>query len=178
MIQVIYLLALSHKYHGEKENNIKNTCNFDIIRLNKNNIQCIDYGNHEKYCNHYSQPNEFIIRNENGINGQNIIIKPSAMWEQTDTGKHKVADFYYTFICDKKTKSPKLIQHIVPRPQYDINPLIKISIFCILVLLLLICCFYDHYHDRYSHYHHNDYYDNSFLLGYFCGSSRSNYYCE
>jgi hypothetical protein len=164
MIQVIYLLALSHKYHGEKENNIKNTCNFDIIRLKQNTIKCIDYGNYEKYCNHYSQPNEFIIHNENGINGENIIIKPSAMWEQTDYGKYKVADFYYTFVCDIKTKSPKLIQHIIPTPQYDINPLIKISILCIL-LVVLYYCFYDNY-------------NNSFLFGYFCGSSSSHYYCE
>ena len=141
MIQIIYLLVFSHNYRGEKENNIKNTCNFDIMRLKQNTIQCID-GNYEKYCNYYSQPNEFIIHNENGINGENIIIKPSAIWEQTDYVKYKVADFYYTFVCDKKAKSPKLIQHIIPTPQYDINPLIKISIFCIL-LVVLYYCYYD-----------------------------------
>ena len=171
MLPVIYLLALSHNYRGWKENNIKNTCDFDIIRIKQNTIQCVDYGEHQKYCRHYSQPNEIMVHNEIGVNGRNIIIKPAAMWETTDYGKYKVADMYYTFICDKKSKSPKLIQHIIPTPQYDMNPIIGIFILSLaIIIIIIICCYCDCDCDISS--------TDGFLFGYWCGNSRSNYHCE
>ena len=72
------------------------------------------------------------VYNENGINGKHITIKPSAMWKETDNSKTKLADFYYTFTCDNRDKQPKLIQHIVPTPEQDMNPLILFIIVNIL----------------------------------------------
>lgn len=170
MLSVIYLFTLSHNYRGLNENNIKNTCNFDIIRIKQNAIQCVDYGDHQKYCKHYSQPNEIIVHNENGINGKNIVIKPTTMWETTDYGKYKVADMYYTFICDKSSKSPKLIQHIIPTPLYDMNPLITGFAFLLAIIIITLLYCYSDNNDSYT--------TESFLLGYWCGNSRSNYHCE
>ena len=101
---------------------------------------CTDWGKYSHYCNHYSLPEEFIIYNEKGVNGQNIVIKPEGMWENTEFTKRKIADFYYTFTCDNQDKFPKLIQHIVPTPLYDTNPWPSIILFAIIISLILLCC--------------------------------------
>ena len=140
MLHTLYFLALAHNYVGNRENIIQNTCEFDILRIPKKDIACTDYGEYRYYCNHYAQPQEFMIYNENGLSGKNIIIKPAALWENTDSDKKKMANFYYTFTCDENDKVPKLIQHIVPTKAYDTNPILVIIIVIILVILLLLIC--------------------------------------
>ena len=140
MMQVLYLLALSHNYMGDRKNTIHNTCDFDILRIQKKDITCIDYGEYKYYCNHYALPQEFMIYNENGLSEKNIIIKPTALWDNTDNNKKKMANFYYTFICDESYKIPKLIQHIVPTKSYDTNPVYVVIITIILVIVLLLIC--------------------------------------
>ena len=51
MMQVLYLLALSHNYMGDRKNTIQNTCEFDILRIPKTDIICRDYGEYKHYCN-------------------------------------------------------------------------------------------------------------------------------
>ena len=142
MFSILYLLALTHYYTGKTENNIRNTCDFDILRIKKHSFgtYCIDYGEHVKYCHHYLQPEEFIITNEKGLNESNIIIRPNALWQEAIYDKYKMANYYYTFTCDNKYNSPRLIQHIVPTEQYDIHSIhiviriiIKLMIFTILI---------------------------------------------
>ena len=172
MLQLINIFLLVNNFDLKRENTIQNSCNFDILRISKNDRKCIDYGKYKNYCNHYSQPEEFIIKNENTLNGKEIIINPKAMWEETNNGRFKVANFYYTFTCDKYNKNPKLIQHIVPRPNYDLHPIYNIIFFVIIILILIIICVYCP-HDN------ND--DNNFWIGYLCGSynnSYSRYSCD
>ena len=141
MLAIIYLFAITHYYTGETENNIRNTCNFDILRIKKHSIEayCIDYGVHMKYCHHYAQPEEFIITNEKGINKQDIVIKPSALWQESGYNTYKMADYYYTFTCNHKYNSSRLIQHIVPTVQYDIHRIYIIVHQVILTILFIVC---------------------------------------
>ncbi len=141
MLRVIYLFSITHYYTGERENNIRNTCIFDILRIKKHSMEtyCIDYGEHIKYCNHYAQPEEFIITNEKGLNKKDIVIKPSALWQETGYNRDKMADYYYTFTCNDKHKSPRLIQHIVPTLQYDIDPIYIIIQQVVLTILFIVC---------------------------------------
>ena len=169
MISVLSLIALGHNYMGERENIIQNNCEFDILRIKKSDRMCSDYGQYVKYCDHYSQPQEFLVYNENGINGKHIVIKPAALWQETDNSKTKLADFYYTFTCDNRDKQPKLIQHIVPPPGQDVNPLIMITLFVLLLIIMCMICPNDS--------NSND----GFWLGYLCGSSGGGHtktYCE
>lgn len=159
---------------------IDNECNFDILRIKQKKVLCNDYGVYSKYCNHYSLPNEFIIYNEKGLNGKEIKIKPSAMWEETDNGKKKVADFYYTFKCHKGDKEPAVILNIVPSPGYDINPMYKVILFVVLITLVVYCTCCCNYDDDYYSRNNSG---NDFLIGYLLGSNtnNSNYsrtYCE
>ncbi len=135
MISLVNVMILSNHFSLERENIIQNNCEFDILRIKKSDRMCSDYGQYVKYCNHYSQPQEFLIYNENGINGKHIVIKPSAMWRETDNSKTKLADFYYTFTCDSRDKEPKLIQHIVPSPGQDMNPLIMLTLLMAIIVM-------------------------------------------
>jgi hypothetical protein len=165
MISLMNVMILSNHFSLERENIIQNNCEFDILRIKKSDRMCTDYGKYAKYCNHYSQPQEFLIYNENGINGKHIVIKPSAMWQETDNSKTKLADFYYTFTCDNRDKQPKLIQHIVPTPGQDMNPLIMLTLFVLLLIVMCMICPLDS----------ND----GFWLGYLCGSSGgTKTYCD
>ena len=140
MLHILYLLTLSHNYMGDRKNTIQNTCEFDILRIPKTDIICRDYGEYKHYCDHYALPQEFMIYNENGLSGKNIIIKPTALWENTASDKKKMANFYYTFTCDESDKIPKLIQHIVPTKPYDTNPIYVVILAIILLILLLLIC--------------------------------------
>lgn len=160
MFSVLSLIVSSNYYMGERENIIQNNCEFDILRIKKSETMCVDYGRYSKFCNHYSQPQEFIVYNENGINGKNIIIKPYAIWEVTDYSKKKIADFYYTFTCDERDNYPKLIQYIVPMPGEDNNPLVLLIFIIVIVIMILVFC------------PQNTYYNSdNFWLGYVLGDS-------
>ena len=72
---VVFLLLLNinnvftfHYYDDiDRENYIENTCNFNIIRLNYNDVLCNDYGRYKKYCLYDYLPDEFIIKKEIGV---------------------------------------------------------------------------------------------------------------
>ena len=125
-----------------QENIIQNNCNFNIIRINRKDILCNDYGINKKYCHHFSLPNEFIISKEMGINyKENINITPYAMWETDDYSyKKKVADFYYTFTCSNDDNFPKLIINIIPKKEFDKSFRQEIFEFIYLICLLLVVC--------------------------------------
>jgi hypothetical protein len=44
-----------------RENVLTNNCDFDILRFQRNEIMCIDYGIHKKFCNHYALNKEFLV---------------------------------------------------------------------------------------------------------------------
>tara|TARA_R110002072_G_scaffold148155_1_gene295593 strand:- start:1843 stop:2349 length:507 start_codon:yes stop_codon:yes gene_type:complete len=168
MISLINVIILSNHFSLDRENIIQNNCDFDILRIKKSDRMCSDYGKYVKYCDHYSQPQEFLVYNENGINGKEIVIKPSAIWEVTDNSKTKLAEFYYTFTCDSRDKQPKLIQHIIPSPGQDVNPLIMLILIILLVIVMCMICPHDNSND-------------GFWLGYLCGSGGRGYnkiYCD
>jgi hypothetical protein len=167
MLQLAHIFLLTNTCQNQRENVINNNCDFDILRIKKSDIMCSDYGTYVKYCNHYSLPQEFLVYNENGINGKHITIKPSAMWKETDNNKVKLADFYYTFTCDNRDKEPRLIQHIVPKPEHDTNPLFMLIFLVLIVIIICTICPPDS----------ND----GFWFGYLMGSgggSRSRTYCD
>ena len=120
------ILSVSHTYKGNYENIVQNECNFDVLKIQRNDIKCIDYGINKKYCDHYSQAKEITITKKK--NSNNVIISaPHGMWE--DSYHHhskydstKIASFYYTFSC--KNDKPSLTQHIIPEIGFDIHPFV------------------------------------------------------
>tara|TARA_Y100000816_G_C26079306_1_gene568617 strand:+ start:67 stop:609 length:543 start_codon:yes stop_codon:yes gene_type:complete len=148
MFNMMFHLLLSIYPADIKENSITNTCDFKILRFQKKDIMCIDYGLNKKYCNHYSLPYEFHIYNEIGINNkENIIIKPHALYEEYSNYKTKIATFYYTFTCSHLDNEPKLLLNIVPEFNYDKSLTIQFyelistlfTIFTLLFIIVLIC---------------------------------------
>lgn len=160
MIAIIYTLTISTL---NTQNVINNNCNFDIVRMKKTDVQCINYGKYVNYCTHYSRPNEIIITNEKGINNSNIVIKPTKMWQEIDFNKYKMADFYYTFTCNNEHGTLSLIQHIVPTSSYDVNPFYMIIFIIIILIMFMICCIIIPDNNNSS----------DFLFGYFIGSTSS-----
>ena len=124
-----------------RKNIIQNSCNFEIIRFNKNDITCFDYGLDVKYCDHDIIPNEFIIYNEVGLNNKkNLIIKPYAIWSEYDSYQ-KVLDFHYVFECDGKYNNANLIVNVVPNNDYQKNmktQIIKV-LYIVMALAVNIC---------------------------------------
>lgn len=180
MISLLFLTYSNVYSLNIQDNIIQNTCNFNIIRIDKNDLECIDYGINKKYCNHNSLPNEFIITKEIGINNkENIIIKPYAMWIIIrENEKKKIADFYYTFTCNNIDNIPKLVLNIFPKKEFDLSMyedvivviFVIILIFIFLLLFALICpCMLN---------------NNNFWTGYIIGnlftneSTRKKIYCE
>lgn len=111
MISINYIdVFLIHR-----ENNINSNCDFDIIRIKKQDVLCNDYGVYKKYCNHYSIPDEFTIKKEIGMqNKEQLNIKPDIMYEETYDNKIVLADFYYIFNCDRLDNEPRLYLKIIP----------------------------------------------------------------
>ena len=109
------LFIISYYPHDLRENIIQNSCNFNIIRFNKNDITCSDYGSNKKYCNNYYLPYEFSVKKEFGLNHKvNYNIEPKAVFEDYSNQKTILANIYYTFTCSHEDNEPKLLLNIVP----------------------------------------------------------------
>lgn len=133
-------MCYSYRYpHDLRTNIIQNSCEFDIIRIKREDIMCSDYGTNKKYCNHFALSQEFVITNEIGIeNKKNIVIKPYVMYFDFGDNKHKVADYYYTFTCSHEDNFPKLILNIVPKNHYDLSLYTELCELCIAVVILVL----------------------------------------
>lgn len=140
----LVILLLSHSNKIFEFNVIKNNCDFDIIRIKKEDVMCSDLGIYNKYCNSENQPDEFIIYNEKSVNKKQITIKPYNLVIIKNYKKKLIANYYYYFTCDNEDNYPKLIQYIVPNARYDANPVFNliITILIVLILILLYYCIY------------------------------------
>ena len=117
-----------------RTNSITNKCKFDILRIDKNDVLCQDYGYNKKYCNSKYIPDEFIIYNENSIKGKNIVIRPRSIF--TSKTKIKMMDFYFSFTCDQDN-FPRLILYIIPTKEFD-QDFIKFIFETIILITLII----------------------------------------
>lgn len=142
-IQMLFILILNVVY-GERpadirQNKISNTCDFDIIRIKRKDVTCLDFGQNKKYCNHYALPKEFVITKENGLFKNTIVIKPEGMYEEFSNNKFAMAKFYYSFVCDHYEKEPNLELNIVPSLKYDksLGEEFAESIVCLIFLIIL-----------------------------------------
>lgn len=133
-------------YSIHRENNINSNCKFDIIRIKKEDVLCNDYGIYKKYCEHYAIPEEFTITQEIGMEDKvNYNIKPSRMYQESYDNKIVLADFYYTFNCDRLDNEYQLYLRIIPRSDKSLGEelvelLIVIILFVpVLILIALFC---------------------------------------
>lgn len=145
-ILFIAYVSCEHPAHI-RENKINSDCDFNIIRIKKKHIICYDFGLNKNYCNHYAIPNEFIVTKEKGLNQDNIIIKPEKMYEEFSNNKVLMANFYYSFICNKYDIEPILELNIVPTKQYDLSlgeqlfqTLFIISLLILIIVLFALLC--------------------------------------
>lgn len=175
IISSILILIKSSHLDDSFVNVISNNCEFDIIRIKREEIMCADYGIYQKYCEHYSLPYEFTIQKERGLGNKDVYtIKPSAIFEESYNNKKKLADFHYNFLCDKLDNEAKLLLYIVPTneksPATQFYEFIIVFIFLILVFLII------------SHCNLPNDFNNSFSNGYILGSISNNkkkrIYCE
>jgi len=114
MLSIIFF-AITFYPDDLRENIIQNSCFFNIIRFNKKDIMCSDYGLNKKYCNSYYLPYEFAITKEFGLNHKvNYNIDPKAVFEDYSNQKTILANIYYTFTCSYEDNEPKLLLNIVP----------------------------------------------------------------
>lgn len=140
MIAIIFPFITAQRCGDIRQNEIKDDCNFEKIRIPITDVTCEDLGFHKKYCNHYSLPKEFVISKELSYNGNHYDISPKAMYDSH--ANRKVANFYYNFNCDKEG-GPKLELNIVPRNGYDKDPkqeFIEFIFVCVLILLIVAIC--------------------------------------
>ena len=168
---LVLLMTVSENPADIKMNKVSNTCLFDKVRIKRKDINCVDFGINKKYCNHYSLPDEFTITREISLLGSHYDISPKSMYSGD---REKVANFYYSFVCSFREDIPILELNIVPTENFDLSvpdELIKIIVSLLvlivtMMIITLICpCLTE----------------DSLLLGYILGSSRSNnvrYYCE
>lgn len=143
-IQMFFLLILNLVYAERpadiRQNKISNTCDFDIIRIKRNQVTCIDFGQNKKYCNHYALAKEFVITKENGLFKNTIVIKPEAMYEEFSNNKHTMAKFYYSFVCDDYIMEPNLELNIVPTGKYDKSLGKELGESIVMIILLIFIC--------------------------------------
>ena len=162
------------------DNYINSDCEFDIIRLNKNQIKCIDSGVNKKYCNHYKFPNEIKITKERGIGlNDKFIFSPQAMYEEKDDKVYKMLDFKYSFYCDKNHNYPDLSVYLTPTKKYNKSSSEEfaefIALLFIVIIIMVFCAMFGFLENN---NHRND----GFWLGYILGSNNNNLrdriYCE
>ena len=130
-----------------RENVLTNTCEFDVLRFKRNDIMCVDYGINKKYCNYNALNREFLVSLEQGVNEQNIVIQPSALWIAFNEHPVKIANFYYNFNCNNDNNETKLLLNIVPVTNHDksletevIDAMFIISILISLYIVLKSSC--------------------------------------
>ncbi len=188
MFTLISLAILSsNKYYSNihhRKNIIENTCEFNTLRFQKNDVICIDLGQNAKYCNSNNLANEFVVNKEIGIGNKEVyIIKPTVMWEEIGNDRYRMADFYYSLHCNHQDNKPELTLKILPTPGYDISfetKIVGLFIFIVGIILLslivtIMCpCLIDD---------NNDSFCSGLLLGFLFSnfsSSNSNRrtYCE
>ena len=128
-------LCVSQNPAEIKTNKIDNRCSFNTLRIDKQDVICKDFGINKKYCNHYSLPSEFIITNENGMNGEEIFIRPRFMIYEGGNTRTKMAKFYYSFRCHPDYGT-RLELNIVPSKRFDTT--LREDI-CFGMLLLVLC---------------------------------------
>ena len=134
------MFALTYS-HDLKEDSIQNSCSFNIIRFNKNNIMCADHGSNKKYCNSYYLPYEFSVTKEFGLNHKvNYNIEPKAVFEDYSNQKTILANIYYTFTCSYEDNEPKLLLNIVPTNDESLLEEI-VSLSYMISFALCICMF-------------------------------------
>jgi len=170
-------------FNNINQNQIENTCNFEKIRIPKEDIKCIDAGQYTKYCKHYSLPNEFIVTKEKGIgNNDNIIIKPEGIFTETDNNKEKIAEFTYKFQCYEFINPEGLsfangpFLQLIIYPKDDSNPIWSLLILILIIFLMFILSGYCDLLDEGRT-------NNDFRWGYILGSSNGQHsrrrtYCE
>ena len=129
-----------------EENYIDSDCKFDTLRIQKQNVLCNDYGYYKKYCKHYALPDEFIVKQERGLDYKPTYnIKPSKMYKETNDNKVVIADFYYTFKCDKLDNEPRLYLRIIPTndniTQNGFIEFIVCAIILVFIVILVIICY-------------------------------------
>jgi len=129
------VLCVSQNPAEIKTNKINNMCSFNTLRIDKKDVICKDFGINKKYCNHYSLPSEFIITNENGMNGEEIFIRPRFMIYADANTRTKMAKFYYSFTCHPEYGT-SLELNIVPSKRFDTTLMEDI---CFGMLLLVLC---------------------------------------
>ena len=134
----LLILCVSQNPAEIKTNKIDNRCSFNTLRIDKQDVICKDFGINRKYCNHYSLPSEFIITNENGINGEEIFIRPRFMVHESANSREKMAKFYYSFRCHPEYGA-KLELNIVPNKRFDTTLTQDVLIG---MLSLVICIFF------------------------------------
>ena len=114
MLSIIFF-ALIYYPDDLRENIVQNSCFFNIIRFNRKDIMCTDYGLNKKYCNSYYLPYEFAVTKEFGSNHKvNYNIEPKAIFEDYSNQKTILANIYYTFTCSYEDNEPRLLLNIVP----------------------------------------------------------------
>ena len=130
-------------YSIHRENIINSNCNFDTIRIKKQDVLCNDYGIYKKYCEHYAIPEEFTIKRELGMEGKtNYNIKQSKIYIESYDNKIVLADFYYTFKCEHLDNNYQLYLRIIPRSDKSFREELLELLICIVlfipVLILLV----------------------------------------
>jgi hypothetical protein len=115
-----------------RENYIKNTCDFEILRFQNYQVKCYDYGIYNHFCNKLNIQ-EYTVTKEKGLNN-NILyrISPHTLY----FNNYKIADLYYNFRCEKNDIEPELVLTIVP-----INDMDPLKILFLLSILLITCLF-------------------------------------
>ena len=90
------IFAVTYYAQELREDSIQNSCIFKIIRFNRNNIMCADYGLNKKYCNSYYLPYEFSVIKEFGLNHKvNYNIEPKAVFEDYSNQKTMFQQLFY-----------------------------------------------------------------------------------
>jgi len=92
------LLSITYYSQDLMEYSIQNSCIFKIIRFNKKDIMCADYGLNKKYCNSYYLPYKYSLAKEFGLNHKvNYNIEPKAIFEDYSNQKTILANIYNSF---------------------------------------------------------------------------------
>ena len=123
-------------YRVNSENYIDNTCEFNTIRIRRNQVICNDYGINVKYCDHYTIPEEFTIVKEIGVGNSDVFtIKPYGMYEEYNNRKRLLANFYYNFKCNHLDNEPQLFLRIIPKNDKATETTIIETIFLAIVFI-------------------------------------------
>ena len=144
-MNIKFLIAFLLLKEVDSVKDLDNKCNFEIIEIPMNKINCIDWASDVKFCNSLYMPTKFKFFNVVGPY-KTILMYPTTIYNPYNNHFKLLADLEFTFYCSTKNEY-NITLFVKPNPLLDNkfkNQFANHELIYTLLIILVIClgCIY------------------------------------